>query len=56
VAVKLAAPPGASETEVGAMLTEMLGAATVTVAVADLLVSATLVATTWKVPPVSGAV
>jgi hypothetical protein len=56
VAVKLAVPPGESETLGGATLTEMAGAETETVAVADLLESAALVARTWKVPPADGAV
>jgi hypothetical protein len=57
VAVKLTVPPVVVEALGGAMLTEIAaGWVTVTVAVALLVVSATLVATTWKVPADAGAV
>jgi hypothetical protein len=58
VAVNCCVPPVRSEAEVGLMLTATTGggAVTVIVAVADLLVSATLVARTVKVPAVPGAV
>ena len=45
-----------SEAEVGEMVTATTGALTVTVAEADLVLSATLVAVTVKVPAVPGAV
>ena len=45
-----------SEAEVGEMVTAITGALTVTVADADLVLSATLVAFTVKVPALPGAV
>ena len=45
-----------SETEVGAMIIVITGTLTVTVADADLVVSAALVAVTVKVPALAGAV
>jgi len=58
VAVNCCVPPVISDVEVGLMLTATGGggAVTVTVAVANLLVSATLVARTVKVPAALGAV
>jgi len=58
VAVNCCVPPVCMEAEVGLMLTATTGggAVTVIVAVADLLVSATLVAVTLRVPTVFGAV
>ena len=46
VAVNCRVPPVVSEADVGEMLSETVGAVTVTVAEADLVVSATLVAFT----------
>ena len=54
VAVNCCVAPVCSEAEVGLMLTDT--AVTVTVAEADLLVSATLVAVTVNVPAIAGAV
>jgi hypothetical protein len=54
VAVNCCVPPVRSEAEVGLMLTDTNE--TVTVADADLVVSATLVAVTAKFPAVAGAV
>src|SRR5215813_5949975 len=60
VALKVTLPPGVVLATVGEMATEITGggggAVTVTVAVALLDGSATLVATTWNVPAVPGAV
>ena len=58
VAVNCCVPPVMSDAEVGMMLTVTGGggAVTVTVAVANLLLSATLVARTVNVPAVLGAV
>ena len=58
VAVNCCVPPVMREAEVGLMLTAIGGggAATVTVAVANLVVSATLVARTVNVPAAAGAV
>ena len=58
VAVNCWVAPAKSEADVGLTLTATTGggAVTVTVAVADLLLSATLVARTVKVPAVLGAV
>ena len=58
VAVNCCVRPVKSAAEVGLMLTAITGggAVTVTVAVADLVVSATLVARTVKVPAEPGAV
>ena len=58
VAVNCCVPPAMSEADVGLIPTEMIGGGvvTVTVAVANLLGSATLVARTVKVPAVLGAV
>src|SRR5262249_10599360 len=56
-AVKLRFPPACVEAEPGEMETTMFGAAVmVTAAVALFEASATLVATTWKVPAPPGAV
>ena len=55
VAVNCCAPPVKIEADVGLIVTAT-GAVTVTVAVANLLVSATLVARTVNVPAVLGAV
>ena len=56
VAVKVSAPPVVVEALDGTMLTAMTGAApTTTVAVSVCEGSATLVATTWKVPVALGA-
>ena len=54
VAVNCCIPPVKSEADVGLMLTDT--SVTLTVADADLVVSATLVAVTVKVPDVFGAV
>jgi len=58
VAVNCWVPPVSTEAEVGLMLTATTGggALTVTVAEADFVLSATLVARTLKVPAVAGAV
>ena len=58
VAVNCCVPPVMTDAEVGLMLTLIGGGAavTVTVAVANLLLSATLVARTVKLPAVLGAV
>jgi hypothetical protein len=58
LALNCCVPPVGSELEVGLMETATTGGgvATVTVAVANLLVSATLVARTVNVPAVLGAV
>ena len=56
VTVNATAPPGVVETTCGATVTAMIGAVTVIVAVSFFEVSATLVATTWYVPGVPGAV
>ena len=57
VAVKDMVPPGLTEALAGDTETLITGGAvTVTVATADRVGSATLVATTWKVPAVPGAV
>ena len=55
VAVKLTVPPVVVEA-LGGLIATAIGGTTMTVAVALLLVSATLVATTWKVPADPGAV
>ena len=55
VAVKLTVPPVVVEA-LGGLIATAIGGTTMTVAVALLLVSATLVATTWKVPGDPGAV
>ena len=55
VALKTTVPPAFVVAVAGAMETAMLGI-TVTVALACFELSATLVATTWKVPGVPGAV
>ena len=55
MAVKATVPPVVVEA-VGGLIETAMGGITVTVAVALLEVSATLVATTWKVPAVPGAV
>jgi len=54
VAVNCCVPPVCNEADVGLMLTET--SMTVTVAEADLVLSATLVAVTVNVPAVAGAV
>jgi hypothetical protein len=54
VALKSRTPSGPNTLLGG--VTDTTSVATVTVAVADLLVSAWLVAITWKVPPLFGAV
>lgn len=57
VAVNCRVPPGASVADVGEMVTETIGTAvTVTVAVADFVLSARLVTVTVQVPGVDGAV
>ena len=58
VAVNCWVPPVRSDAEVGLMLTPTTGggALTVTVAEADFVLSATLVARTVRVPAVAGAV
>ena len=57
VAVNCCVPPGASVADVGEMVTETTGTAvTVTVAVADFVLSARLVTVTVQVPGVDGAV
>jgi hypothetical protein len=56
VAVNCCILPVESEAEVGDIDTDNVGALTVTVAEADLVVSAALVAVTVSVPPVLGAV
>jgi len=56
LAVNCCAPLVCSEAEVGEMETATAGALTVTVAEADLVVSAALVAVTVYVPAVVGAV
>jgi hypothetical protein len=55
-AVKVWAVPGAMVATPGEIDTAADGAATATVATSDFVGSATLVATTWKVPAVPGAV
>jgi len=55
-AVKLTTPFGTVDAALGEMMTEITGVATVTVAVAVFEGSATLVATTWYVPSMAGAV
>lgn len=56
VVVNCCAAPEARLTDVGAIETEMTGADTVTVAVADFVESATLVVVTVYVPAALGAV
>ena len=58
VAVNCWVPPGRSDAEVGLTLTATTGggAVTVTVAEADFVLSATLVAVTVNVPALAGAV
>ena len=59
VAVNWSVPPVVAEGEDGEIMTEVttgFGGVTVTVAAADLLVSATLVAVTVSVPGLAGAV
>ena len=56
VAVNCWVPLVRIEAEVGEIVTATTGALTVTVAEADLVLSATLVAFTVKVPAVAGAV
>ena len=58
VAVNCCVPPVCSDADVGLMLTAITGggAVTVTVAEADFVLSATLVAVTVRVPAVLGAV
>ena len=57
VAVNCCVPPASSDAEVGEMLIATTGAlVTLTVADADLALSATLVAVTVKVPVLAGAV
>ena len=56
LAVNCCVPPVSIEAEIGETVTETTGALTVTVADADLVVSATLVAFTVKDPAVLGAV
>jgi hypothetical protein len=60
-ALKAIPPPVVADADAGEMLTEVTpavgeGAVTVTVAEADFVVSATLVAVTVSVPPFAGAV
>lgn len=55
MAVNWEVPPACTEAVRGAMTTEMSGE-TLTVALSFLVASATLVATTWNVPGVAGAV